>query len=87
MKRRLVLLLAVGVLTSGNALAQQPVEPLPKVGGCPPGYSSSGSYCMQSSSGSTRGAIEKTGNSCRWPGTAPATTALRDADCEGVGSV
>ena len=64
MKRRLVLLLAVGVLTSGNALAQQPVQPLPKVGGCPPGYSSSGSYCMQSSSGSTRGAIEKTGNSC-----------------------
>jgi hypothetical protein len=49
---------------SGSALAQQPVRPLPKVGGCPLGYYSSGSYCVPSSSGNTRGAIEKTGNGC-----------------------
>jgi len=47
-----------------TALAQQPVRPLPKVGGCPLGYYASGSYCVPSSSGNTRGAIEKTGNSC-----------------------
>lgn len=46
------------------AQAQQPVRPLPKVGGCPIGYYASGSYCVPSASGKTRGAIEKTGNSC-----------------------
>ena len=59
------LLIASGVLLSASAvLAQQPVQPLPKVGGCPLGYTSSGSYCVPSSSGNTRGAIEKSGNSC-----------------------
>lgn len=51
-------------LASGSALAQQPVHPLPKVGGCPLGYSAAGSYCVPSASGHTRGAIEKTGTSC-----------------------
>ena len=64
MKRRLVLLLAVGALTSGNALAQQSVQPLPKVGGCPLGYYVSGSYCVPSSGGNTRDVIEKKGSSC-----------------------
>jgi hypothetical protein len=50
--------------TGPAALGQQPVQPLPKVGGCPLGYYSSGSYCVPSSSGNTRGAIEKGGNSC-----------------------
>jgi len=59
------LLIAAGILLSTSAtLAQQPVRPLPKVGGCPLGYYSSGSYCVPSSSGNTRGAIEKTGSSC-----------------------
>jgi hypothetical protein len=53
----------IGFLSS-EVVAQQPVRPLPKVGGCPLGYYSSGSYCVPSSSGNTRGAIEKNGNSC-----------------------
>jgi hypothetical protein len=40
--------LAIGALSSGSALAQQPVQPLPKAGGCPLGYYSSGSYCIKS---------------------------------------
>lgn len=59
------LLIAVGVLMSASAsLAEQPVRPLPKMGGCPLGYYSSGSYCVPSNSSNTRGAIEKSGNSC-----------------------
>ena len=46
------------------ALARQPVQPLPKVGGCPLGYYASGSYCVPSRSSNTRGALEKTGGSC-----------------------
>lgn len=64
--RRIGLLLiglAVGV-GAGAALAQQPVRPLPKLGSCPMGYYSSGSYCVPSSSGNVRGAIEKVGGSC-----------------------
>ena len=52
------------VASGGDALAQQPVRPLPRVGGCPLGYFASGSYCIPSKSGNTRGAIEKAGNSC-----------------------
>lgn len=59
-----VCLSAAALAGASAALAQQPVRPLPKVGGCPLGYTSSGSYCVPSSSGNTRGAIEKTGNSC-----------------------
>jgi len=55
---------AVTILAGGGALAQQPVRPLPRVGGCPVGYYTSGSYCVPSKSGNTRGAIEKAGNSC-----------------------
>ncbi len=52
------------LVLAAPAMAQQPVRPLPKVGGCPLGYCASGSYCMPSKSGSSRGAIEKSGNSC-----------------------
>ena len=45
-------------LTAGTALAQQQVQPLPKVGSCPLGYYSSGGYCLPSSGGNSRGAIE-----------------------------
>ncbi len=45
-------------------MAQQPVRPLPKVGGCPLSSYSSGSYCVPSTCGKTRGAIEKVGGSC-----------------------
>ena len=51
-------------LTPIGALAQQPVQPLPKVGGCPLGYYSSGRCCVPSKSSNTRGAIEKSGAGC-----------------------
>ena len=54
------LLIAIGA----SAWAKQPVRPLPKVGGCPLGYYSSGGYCVPSKGGNTRGAIEKSGSSC-----------------------
>jgi hypothetical protein len=50
------------VLIPTGALAEQPVQPLPKVGSCPLGYYSSGGYCVPSSGGNTRGAIEKSGS-------------------------
>jgi hypothetical protein len=56
--------LATGALLASSALAQQPVQPLPKAGSCPLGYYSSGSYCVPSSGGNTRGAIEKSGAGC-----------------------
>jgi len=60
------LLIASGVLTAPmtGAYAQQPVQPLPKVGGCPLGYYSSGNYCVPSRSSNTRGALEKVGGGC-----------------------
>ena len=45
MKTLLQVLIALAFASS--ALAQQPVRPLPKVGGCPVGYYSSGSYCVK----------------------------------------
>ena len=60
----LLFVLATGALLVGSALAQQPVQPLPKVGSCPLGYYSSGSYCVPISGGNSRGAIQKTGKSC-----------------------
>lgn len=54
----------VSVLATSSALAQQPVRPLPKVGGCPVGYYASGDFCVPNKSGNSRGAIEKVGNSC-----------------------
>jgi hypothetical protein len=59
----LLLTLAL-TLANGSALAQQPVRPLPKLGGCPLGYYASGSTCVPSASDNTRGALEKTGSSC-----------------------
>ena len=53
--------LALSVVATSSALAQQPVRPLPKVGGCPVGYYASGDYCVPSKSGNSRGAIEKVG--------------------------
>ena len=61
LEKLITLLLALSPLA---ALAQQPIKPLPKLGGCPLGYYASGSYCVPSKSGTTRGALEKTGNSC-----------------------
>jgi len=46
------------------AMAQQPVRPLQKLGSCPLGYYSSGDYCVPSSGGNSRGAIEKVGGDC-----------------------
>ena len=60
----LLFVVAISALSVGSALAQQPVRPLPKVGGCPLGYYSSGGYCVPSSGGNTRGAIEKSGAGC-----------------------
>ena len=60
----LLLACAIAALAAGSALAQQPVQPLPKVGGCPHGYYSSGGYCVPSSGGNSRGAIEKVGGGC-----------------------
>jgi hypothetical protein len=60
----ILLALSHTAVLSPSAHAQQPVQPLPKVGSCPLGYYSSGSYCVPSRSGNTRGAIEKAGGSC-----------------------
>ena len=62
--RLLFFALAFGPLAAGSALAQQPVQPLPRLGGCPLGYYASGSYCVPSKGGNRRGAIEKSGKSC-----------------------
>jgi hypothetical protein len=61
---RALLITTAALLVPGSALAQQPVRPLPKTGGCPLGYTSSGNYCVPNSSGNARGAIEKAGSSC-----------------------
>ena len=55
------LFLGVATLLAPPAMAQQPVQPLPKAGGCPLGYYASGGYCVPSRSGKPRGAIEKSG--------------------------
>jgi hypothetical protein len=59
-------LLPLGLIASlcPAATAQQPVQPLPKLGGCPLGFYSSGNYCVPSTSDNTRGALEKTGTGC-----------------------
>ena len=61
--RRLAWALLTALLAQA-AMAQQPVQPLPKVGGCPLGYYAFGSYCVPSKSANSRGALQKTGNSC-----------------------
>ncbi len=57
-------LMALVLLVPLASVAQQPVQPLPKVAGCPLGYYASGSYCVPSKSSNTRGALQKTGGSC-----------------------
>ena len=56
--------LLVVAASASAALAQEPVQPLPKVGVCPLGYYASGSYCVPSKNGNVRGAVEKKGGSC-----------------------
>jgi hypothetical protein len=62
--RWLLLTLVLTAMGCGSALAHHPGRPLTKVKGCPHGYSSSGSYCLPSSSSNPHGAIGKIGNSC-----------------------
>jgi hypothetical protein len=45
---RRALLHSVSLVLGGVAYTQQPVQSLPKVGGCPLGWFSSGSYCIKS---------------------------------------
>ena len=63
-RNRLLFACAIAAWAAGSALAQQPVQPLPKVGGCPLGYYSSDGYCVPSKGSNTRGAIEKSGAGC-----------------------
>jgi len=60
----LFLLTVSSAFFCSTTLAQQPIRPITKTGNCPLGYSSSGNYCVPSSSGNTRGAIEKNSSSC-----------------------
>lgn len=53
-----VIVSSSSLLITGPLLAQQPVQPLPKLGFCPIGYQSSGAYCVPNAYGNTRGAIE-----------------------------
>jgi hypothetical protein len=63
--KQLCLLRLLALNTSAGApVAQQPVRHLPKAGGCPLGYDISGSYCVPSKSGNTRGTIETTVSAC-----------------------
>ncbi len=55
----LFLLAASSAIFCSTTLAQQPIRPITKTGSCPLGYYSSGNYCVPSSSGNTRGAVEK----------------------------
>lgn len=59
----LLFVLAIVAFAAGGALAQQPVQPLPKMGGCTPGHFSSGDYFMPSKGGKIGGMIEMTGGS------------------------
>jgi len=60
----ILLFLPFALGTPIGALAQQPVRPLPRLGSCPIGYFSSGSYCVPSRTGQVSGALEKVGGSC-----------------------
>ena len=55
-------LLPISALIVSNALPALAQRPLPKVGGCPYSYRSSGDYCMPSKS--SKDAFIRTGNSC-----------------------
>ncbi len=60
----LFLIAASSAFFCSTTQAQQPIRPITKTGSCPLGYYSSGNYCVPSSSGKTRGAIEKSSSSC-----------------------
>jgi hypothetical protein len=53
------LLLAIAVAWTGAARAEPVAAPVPKVGACPSGYSTSGNYCAPG--GSARFALAKVG--------------------------
>ena len=58
-------LLAAGLdLGPGTPQVQASPVPLPKVGSCPLGYYSSGSYCVPADRGTNREAIQKSGSTC-----------------------
>jgi hypothetical protein len=59
-----LLLAAFVALLATVARADPHAQPLPKVGSCPLGYYSSGSYCVPPTSGAAREAIQKVGNTC-----------------------
>lgn len=58
----LELVLMAGLLQPTMSMAQQPVRPLPRRGGCPSDYSSWGDYCLPNASAT--GAIERVGAYC-----------------------
>ena len=62
----LAVLMAICSATIHPTQAQQPIRPVPRHGLCPTGYaaSASGSYCLPTKDGRTRGAIVKVGHSC-----------------------
>ena len=58
-------LLAIGLgLVGATPLVLASPMPLPKVGSCPLGYYSSGSYCVPSERAGSREAIQKSGSTC-----------------------
>ena len=71
----LLFVLAIVAFAAGGVLAQQPVQPLPKMGGCTPGHFSSGDYFMPSKGGKIGGMIEMTGGAARSASTRPVATA------------
>ena len=54
------LLLAIAVAWTGAAHAEPAAAPVPKVGACPSGYSTSGAYCLAGAG--ARHAVPKTGS-------------------------
>ena len=55
-------LIATAALVASSALPAFAQRPLPKVGGCPYSYRSSGDYCVPSKD--SKDAFIRTGNSC-----------------------
>jgi hypothetical protein len=56
-----IILIVMGVAFATSAAAQQ--LPLPKSGGCPPGFRESGAYCVAGDDTRTL-AVPKTGSTC-----------------------
>ena len=55
-------LIAIAALLLSSALQALAQDPLPKLGGCPYSYRSSGNYCIPSKN--SKDAFIRTGNSC-----------------------